>query len=157
MEFIANYQHMLDVMANKKPSRLPIYEHKIDPLVMETILNRKFAYLINGDDADLDEFFAHYCDFYQKMTYDMVSFEVTLTRSLPGHGAIYGGMIGPIQTRDDFNKYPWNDLPGMYWKTAQRKFNALSKNLSEGMKALGGIGNGVFEISQDLVGFEKLA
>ena len=26
-----------------------------------------------------------------------------------------------------------------------------------GMKALGGIGNGVFEISEDLVGFENLA
>ena len=157
MSFIPNYQHMLDVFANKQPTRLPLYEHKISPLIMEEILGITFAELEQGNAQDLDEFFKKYCDFYQTMTYDTVSFEVTLTRTLPGHGAIYGGMNGPIQTRADFEQYPWDELENLYWQVADRKFKALRKNMPNGMKAIGGVGNGTFEISQDLVGFEKLA
>lgn len=157
MSFQPNYRHMLTVMENKRPERLPLYEHKISPLVMEEILGESFADLEEGDKSDLGEFFSQYCRFYQEMTYDTVSFEVTLTRSLPGHGAIYGGMEGPIQTRADFEKYPWDEIPDLYWSGAAPKFAGLVNALPPGMKAFGGIGNGVFEISEDLMGFEKLA
>lgn len=157
MTFQPDYHHMLDVMANKRPSRLPFYEHKVDPLIMEQVLGEKFADLINGDEADLTAFFEHYGRFYQQMTYDTISYEITLTRSLPGHGAIYGGMVGPIQTRDDFEKYPWDEIPALYWANAAPKFEALGRTMPPGMKALGGIGNGVFELSEDLVGFQQLA
>jgi len=157
MNFQPDYRHMLTVMENQRPERFPLYEHKISPLVMEEILGESFADLEQGDYADLDVFFRQYCRFYQEMTYDTVSFEVTLTRSLPGHGAIYGGMEGPIQTRADFEKYPWDEIADLYWAGAAPKFAALAKSLPPGMKAFGGIGNGVFEISEDLVGFEKLA
>ncbi len=36
-------------------------------------------------------------------------------------------------------------------------FDALAECMPNGMKAIGGVGNGVFEISEDLVGFEYLA
>ncbi|MCP4141787.1 MAG: hypothetical protein GY755_16190 [Chloroflexi bacterium] len=157
MDFQPDYNHILAVMENKRPKRLPLYEHKISPLVMEEIQGESFAELEQGDDSDLDEFFRQYSRFYKEMTYDTVSFEVTLTRSLPGHGAIYGGMEGPIQNREDFEKYPWDELEERYYAVADRKFAALCKSLPEGMKAFGGIGNGVFEISEDLVGFEKMA
>ncbi len=91
------------------------------------------------------------------MTYDTVSYEVTVSRLLPDHGAIYGGRPGPIQTRADFERYPWDEIPQRYWEVAGRKFEALSKTLPTGMKALGGIGNGVLELSEDLVGFQYLA
>jgi uroporphyrinogen decarboxylase len=91
------------------------------------------------------------------MTYDTVSFEVCLIDILPDSGAIMGGKPGPIQNRDDFEKFPWDDLPGRYWKNAKPLFDALAQCLPEGMKAVGGVGNGVFEISEDLVGFEYLA
>ncbi len=157
MSFQPDYRQMLTVMENHKPTRLPIYEHKIDPKIMEEILGESFAELEQGNVSDLREFFRQYCRFYQTQTYDTVSYEVTLTRSLPGHGAIYGGITGPIQTRDDFEKYPWNALEERYFEVASRKFFALGQALPPGMKAFGGIGNGVFEISEDLVGFEKLA
>ena len=157
MSFQPDYRHMLTVMENRRPARLPLYEHKVDPKIMEEILGVSFVSLEGGDDSDLGEFFRQYCHFYRKMTYDTVSYEVTLTRSLPGHGAIYGGMSGPIQTRDDFDKYPWDELEERYFKAASRKFSALGQALPGGMKAFGGIGNGVFEMSEDLVGFEKLA
>ena len=157
MGFQPDYQHMLDVLANKRPERLPIYEHIISPLIMEKILNMRFADLQHGPEADLREFFNHYCRFFKEMSYDTISFEVCITEILPEHGAIMGGRPGPIQNREDFNKYPWDELSQRFWDVAAPQFAMLGECLPDGMKALGGVGNGVFEISEDLVGFEHLA
>ena len=157
MVFQADYQHMIDVMENKRPARLPLYEHIISPQIMEEILGVQFADLIEGNQSDIEEFFSYYCRFFQEMTYDTVSFEEGLAPLLPGHGAIMGGMPGPIQNRDDFEKYPWDEIPERYWARADKRFQALSEALPPGMKALGGVGFGVFEISEDLVGFQQLA
>ena len=32
------HRHMLDVLANRRPARLPVYEHIISPIIMEQIL-----------------------------------------------------------------------------------------------------------------------
>jgi uroporphyrinogen decarboxylase len=157
MTFQNDYHFMLDVLDNRKPARLPVYEHIISPLIMEKILGVRFADLIEGDAADLDQFFELYSRFFKEMTYDTVSFEVTITDLLPGHGAILGGQLGPIQCREDFKKYPWDELAHLYWEVADEQFRALSRSMPGGMKALGGVGNGVFEISEDLVGFQYLA
>jgi uroporphyrinogen decarboxylase len=157
MSFQPDYRHMLAVMSNQRPARLPVYEHKIDVSIMERILGEPFADLEKGDDSDLAAFFAQYCRFYREMTYDTVSYEVTISRLLPDHGAIYGGRPGPIQTRADFERYPWDEIPDRYWEVAGRKFEALGAAMPPGMKALGGVGNGVLELSEDLVGFEHLA
>jgi len=135
---------------------LPIYEHIINPPIMEKVLDQKFANLISGDKSDLKEFFSNYCRFFREMTYDTVSYEVCITEILPENGALLGGKPGPIQNRDDFVKYPWDELPKIFWEFAKPKFDALAEKIPEGMKAVGGVGNGVFEISEDLVGFEYL-
>ena len=110
MAFQNDYRHILDVLANKKPARLPIYEHIISPAIMEQILDVGFAELIDGNLVDQKAFFQHYNRFFQEMTYDTVSYEVTIVDRLPGHGAICGGRPGPIQNRDDFLKYPWEEI-----------------------------------------------
>jgi uroporphyrinogen decarboxylase len=156
MTFQPDYHFMLDVLKNRRPARLPVYEHIISPVIMEQVLGVTFAHLEQGDGRDLEEFFRHYCRFWPLMTYDTVSYEVCITEALPGHGAIMGGK-GPIQNRADFERYPWDELSDRYWALADRKFAALGCNLPPGMKALGGVGNGVLEISEDLVGFESLA
>ena len=157
MAFQNDYRYMLDVLNNRRPARLPMYEHIISPKIMEKVWGVQFAELIEGSPSDRDEFYRQYCRFFQEMTYDTVSFEVTITECLPGHGAILGGKPGPIQNRADFEKYPWDKLAELYWAKADRYFCALVKCLPEGIKALGGVGNGVFEISEDLVGFQYLA
>jgi uroporphyrinogen decarboxylase len=90
------------------------------------------------------------------MTYDGFDFEAAICDILPGHGAIMGGKPGPIQTRDDFEKYPWKEIPMIFKKHYTPHFEAIRKTLPPGMKAFGGCGYGIFEASQDLVGFEYL-
>jgi len=157
LNFEPDYRHIVSAANNKKPSRLPIYEHIISPLIMEKILDKCFAELINSNHTDLKEFFVNYCRFFKEMTYDTVSFEVCIIEFLPGHGAIMGGRPGPIQNRADFENYPWDELAEMYWQTAAKRFDMLCECLPAGMKALGGVGNGPMEISEDLVGFEYLS
>ena len=68
MSFIPDYHYMLDVLANRRPARLPIYEHMVNPKIIEAVLGVRFADLIQGGPADQDEFFGHYCRFFREMT-----------------------------------------------------------------------------------------
>ena len=156
IEFQPDYRHFSAVLRNQRPARLPLYEHIIDPKIMEQVLDLRFAELLGGSPAEAGEFFRHYCRFFSEMTYDVVSFEVCVTDILPEHGALMGGRPGPIQNRADFAAYPWAELPARFWSHSRPRFDALAAAMPEGMKAVGGIGNGVFEISEDLVGLEYL-
>lgn len=156
MDFQPDYRHLVDVARNRRPARLPVYEHIVNPGIMERVLDHRFAGLLDGDAADRHEFFRQYNRFFQTLGYDTVSFETCITEILPGGGAIMGGRPGPIQTRRDFDQYPWDELPARFWERAAPRFAALAATLPEGMKAVGGVGNGVFEVSEDLVGFEPL-
>jgi len=155
-EFRPDFTHFSELMQNRRPARLPIYEHNISTGVMEKILDCRFAELIRGSEADITEYFKHYSGFFKEMSYDVVSYEVCITEVLPGHGALSGGKAGPIQNRKDFEAYPWDEIPSLYWQRAQKRFDALAATLPGGMKAVGGIGNGPFELSEDLVGLEYL-
>jgi uroporphyrinogen decarboxylase len=154
--FEPDYLHLVEAAWNRKPARLPLYEHIICSEIMEKILGVSFAKLDQGDAADQREFFRHYCRFFQEMTYDTVSYEVCVNDLLPGGGALLGEREGVIRTREDYESYPWDDFPRIYWEYATPRFAALGAALPAGMKAVGGIGNGIFEISEDLVGFEQL-
>jgi uroporphyrinogen decarboxylase len=91
------------------------------------------------------------------MTYDAFDYEAAICDICMGHGAIFGGMPGPIQTRDDFEKYPFNEIPEIFWKTYTPHLEAIRKAMPAGMKAYGGCGYGIFESAEDLVGYEYLA
>jgi len=156
MEFEPDYGHFEDVMHNRRPVRLPIYEHIVGAEAIEAVLGQPLGELRNGDRADLGEYFRWYTEFFRRMTYDVVSFEVCITPILPGGGAIMGGKVGAIQTGADLDAYPWDELPSRYWAAAAPQFDALKAGMPAGMKAVGGVGNGVFEIAEDLVGLEYL-
>ncbi len=59
------------------------------------------------------------------MTYDAFDFEAAICDIFPGHGAIIGGMLGPIQTRDDFNKYPFDEIPTIFWNAYKPHLDAI--------------------------------
>lgn len=154
--FEPDYRHFVDVLLNRRPARLPVYEHIVGIPVMEAVLDVRFADLSGGNTADREEFYRSYCRFFREMTYDTVSYEICITEFLPDHGALSGGRPGPIQSRADYERYPWDDIPRMFWEHANPHFQALARALPDGMRAVGGIGNGVFEIAEDLVGLEYL-
>jgi uroporphyrinogen decarboxylase len=157
-EFEPNYNYFVEAVLNKRSARMPLYEHIISPKAMETIQGKLFAEQMDSQDtAERNQAFDQYCRFWRQMTYDTVSWEMCLTSILPEGGAIAGGKAGPIQNRSDFEAYPWDELPQRYWTAAEPRLKSLRLAMPAGMKAVGGVGNGIFEISEDLVGFEYLS
>ncbi len=154
--FQPDYRNLELAARNQKPPRLPFYEHYINLESMEGLTGQPLVPLLGGTAADRLELFARIGRFFRDLGYDTVSHEVGVTEILPGGGALGRHQPGVIQTRADFERYPWDDLPRLFWELAAPQFDALEKTMIPGMKAVGGIGNGVFEISQDLVGYQRL-
>lgn len=152
--FEPDYRNLLQVLQNERPGRLPLYEHHIDLPFICKALGRD----LSPQGTRKEDYVAHYREvigFWRDMTYDGFDYEAAICDIFPGHGAILGGN-GPIQTRADFEKYPFDELPDIFWSTYQPRLEAIREALPPGMKAFGGCGYGIFESSQDLVGFESL-
>lgn len=155
-EFQPDFRHIEKVLHNQRPDRLPLYEHHIDTPFIEKIVAKKIG--IEGNKPkDYEEYYRQIIGFWKDMTYDAFDYEAAICDIFPGHGAIMGGMLGPIQTRDDFNKYPFDEIPKIFWETYTPHLEAIRNVMPSGMKAFGGCGYGIFESSQDLVGYESLA
>lgn len=154
--FTPDYKNIENAALNKKSDRLPIYEHLIAPSFMERVTGEKFAHLMEGSYEDKLKFFKSYNAFWKDMGYDTVSFECCIGGIMPGAGALGGHKKGIIQTREDFEKYPWDSLCDRYFTEYSPYFKALAETMPQGMRAIGGVGNGVFECVQDLVGLEDL-
>jgi len=156
-QFTPDYTNIVKAARNIEAPRLPLYEHIICPEAMEYVLNRKFAELVKGDDKDLREYYRNYCEFFKTMGYDTVSFEMCIGAAMPGSGCLGSPQKDPVITdRDDFEKYPWDEVPGLYFDRFSRHFEALRDVMPEGMKAIGGAGNGIFECAQDVTGYMNL-
>jgi hypothetical protein len=96
MSFEPDYQNIADAASNRKPGRLPIYEHAIDESIMATVLGADMS-VQSECNADLCDHYTRVCRFWKSMSYDTVSFEGQICPVLPDHGAILGGRPGPIQ------------------------------------------------------------
>ncbi|MGI6744507.1 MAG: uroporphyrinogen decarboxylase family protein [Eubacteriales bacterium] len=154
--FQPDYRYLESAARNVEAARIPLYEHLINFDVIEKIMNKEFAPLIWGNYEEKKEFFRNYCAFFMKLGYDTVSFELCIGGVLPGGGALGGHKKGVIQTREDFEKYPFDEIPELYEKAFHDIFRALHEVMPEGMKAVGGVGNGIFECVQDLTGYMDL-
>lgn len=154
--FSPDYTHILQVLYNRRPERLPLYEHHIDAPFISKVLGENIS-PIGLNQKELEDYYRKVIGFWKNMTYDAFDFEAAICDILPGHGAIMGGrMKGPIQNREDYENYPWDEVPRIFWDTYTPHFEAIRKTLPPGMKAFGGCGYGIFEASQDLVGYEYL-
>ncbi len=156
MSFIPNYKNLENAARNLPSDRIPLYEHLIVVPFMENMTGEKFGQLENGSYEDKLKFFQRFNAFWRDKGYDTVSYERCVGEILPGGGALGGHIKGVIQTREDFEKYPWDQLCDFYFEKCSESFRALRETMPDGMKAVGGVGNGVFEIVQDLVGLEDL-
>ena len=153
MSFRPDYHNLVDAARNRKPARVPLYDHVVSPVVIEALTGRPFAHLL---ERDPEKYFAEFCDFFLKSGYDAVPYEFCITDILPLGGALAHPRPGAVQDREAFLAYPWAEVPELYKRAAAPRLDALRKVMPEGMKAYGGVGNGVFEIAQDLCGYESL-
>lgn len=153
--FEPDYRHLVDAAWNRPARRLPLYEHLINTGTMEKVLGEPFP---KGElsDADVLHSMRMHCEFYRKMGYDTVSFECGAGGIMPGSGALGGHKPGAVHTMQDMNAYPWDEIPDLFFLRYDRWFNAFRDALPAGMKGVGGVGNGVFECVQDIVGYEQL-
>ncbi|MBC5648012.1 uroporphyrinogen decarboxylase family protein [Christensenella tenuis] len=154
MNFQPDYHNIVDAATNKKPKRIPLYDHIVADEVMQAVLKTDFSPLVKN--GRKEEYFKQYTRFFLEMGYDTVSFEQCITKMLPGGGALYHHADPAIKTFDDFSSYPWDTLADRYFQLFSDDFEALGRALPDGMKAIGGPGNGLFEIVQDLCGYEGL-
>lgn len=154
--FTPDYRYLEQSARNIEAARLPLYEHNICVEMMEAVLGVSFGGLAAGDYRDKVAFFRHYCEFCRRMGYDAVTFEQCIGPAMPGSGALGGHIQGVIRSREDFDRYPWNELCDRYFTLYSDNFRALGEAMPAGMKAVGGVGNGVFECVQDLVGYMDL-
>ena len=156
MEFRPDYTNIVNAARNIKPFRIPFYEHQISEKVISAIMDEDLHPASEYSDNELDEYFKIYCSFFMEMGYDTVSFERILSAVMPGNGALYGHKDGCIKTYQDFERYPWDEIPDMFFNQNSRYFEALKRNMPVGMKAIGGVGNGIFECVQDITGYMNL-
>ena len=92
MNFVPDYRQMITAARNRKPARLPIYEHQIDPSIMAQVMDTDMSCPDpSGSEADFRDYYSKLCRFWREMTYDTVSFEAQICPLLPDHGAIMGG------------------------------------------------------------------
>jgi uroporphyrinogen decarboxylase len=155
-EFQPDYANIVDAALNRKPKRLPLYEHNISAKKMEEIRGRKFVDLYDGNDADKAEYFREYSRFFLEMGYDTVTFEACVCEVVQGGACLSGRIPGIIRDRKDFDSFDFGSVAERYWLRFERDFRALRESIPAGMRAIGGVGNGIFETVQDFVGYTEL-
>ena len=116
MKFLPDYRQVETVLHNLRSERLPLYEHHIDKLFIEKFKGRTID-LQGNKPSDYEDYHRQIIGFWANMTYNAFDFEAAICDILPVQGAIFGGMLGPIQTRDDFNEYPFNEIPEIFRET----------------------------------------
>lgn len=157
MKFEPDYQHIVDAAYNRAPKRLPLYEHHISSKTMEDVLGKEINDLMYGNLSDKEEFFSRVCEFHQILGFDALSFECCIGSSMPNSGLLGGHGESVLQTYDDFKRYPWDEIPDRFFAMFSDYYEALRNVLPAGMKAVGGVGNGVFEAVQEVTGFMHLS
>ena len=156
-EFQPDYRNLEAAARNWRADRLPLYEHNVSFKKIGEIMGKDLESLYQGDERDVEEFFSVYSEFFRMYGYDAVTFEACIGQIFPGGGALGDSRVDPvIKTREDFEKYPWEELEERYFQKNSRYFRALRRQMPEGMKAVGGVGNGIFECVQELTGFQGL-
>jgi uroporphyrinogen decarboxylase len=151
-DFQPDYRNIEDAARNRKAKRVPLYEHGFHPNVMEKILGKPFwQMLFEGDHADRVEGYRRFCAFGAQCGYDVIPVEFGATYLVQGGLALCGRAPALIRNMADIENYPWGEMLGRYIAAFEPHFKALAEALPPGMKAIGGVGNGIFETTQDFV------
>ncbi|MEI8205448.1 MAG: uroporphyrinogen decarboxylase family protein [Kiritimatiellales bacterium] len=129
----------------------------MDIAVVEKIAGNAIAPLLRGVYADKVEAYRRIAKVASHLGYDCIPFERCVVRIIQDGNALRGRVPAIIATMEDVENYPWDAKLPEYVQRFEEDFAALREALPEGMKAVGGIGNGMFETIQDFVPFQELA
>jgi uroporphyrinogen decarboxylase len=155
--FTPDYNHILDAARNRKPRRVPLYEHGLHPAVMEPLLGKPFwEMMFNGNYADTVEAYRRFFEFGAMHGYDVIPVELGATGVVQGGHGLCGHCPPLVTSRTEIERFPWNELKGKYLALFETQFKAMAEARPPGMKAIGGIGNGIFEVAQDFVTLMQL-
>lgn len=158
--FEPDYRCLVDAALRKRPRRLPLYEHNVYANVLEALdpdSPGPMAPLLAGDEGDRERFFSWYARRLSAHGYDVVPFEGCVTELVQAGEALCG-RAGPLfRDRKDIEEYDWEGFPDRYFERFGPSFLALARSLPAGMKAVAGVGNGLFETVQDFVPLTELA
>ena len=156
-KFEPNAQNLIDAALNRKAARLPLYEHGFDVSVVEKIIGEPVVPLLAGTYAERVEAYRRICRCGAQLGYDCIPFERCITAMIQNGAGLMGHASAIIETLADVEEYPWDKKLAEYIQRFEVDFAALREALPEGMKAVGGIGNGLLETIQDFVPFQQLA
>ena len=155
--FEPDYNNIIKVARNHWVDRIPLYEHIIGAKVIYEITGKKpYDMCFSKDAAESREGFRQYWDFWKRMGYDTASLEFGVCGVLVGGGALGNHKEGCIKNREDFERYPWDEIPQRFFDQYAPYIRNFEKTCPAGMKAVGGVGNGIFESVQDIVGYIDL-
>ncbi len=175
-----NYDRLLRVLWNEEPDRVPFYEHLVDNEIIESITKEPVTKLEIYDPGTARLIlegsnlkgrmrrFAHaLVKFYRGTGYDYVPFEVPLALSrtnfrlgkdsaqLSRGTRIWADeQKGMIETREDFEKYPWPDPEEAVDFSI---IDELCKILPKDMGLVSGCAGGVFEHVTWLMGLRPFS
>ena len=94
--FEPDYRNVVNVARNIEVPRVPLYEHNVSWEKIGEIIGKDLDSLYKGSDADLDEFFHYYCNFFKDNGYDVVTFECCIGAIMPGSGALGDSRVDPV-------------------------------------------------------------
>jgi uroporphyrinogen decarboxylase len=152
-----DYTQIASACRNRGGPPFPLYEHNVSIEVVEALLGRPLADLAAGDETDKVEFFRTYAGCLASLGYDTVPFEGCVTELIQGGEALCGRAGALVKTKADIEAFDWDGTVERYIERFGPSFRALARALPPGMKAHGGVGNGVFETVQDFVPLTDIA
>lgn len=156
-EFQPDYRNMVRAARNEWVPRVPLYEHNVgDKVIFETTGTRPSGAMFSKDMGESRQGFREFWDFWRQMGYDTASMEFGLCAVLIGGGALGDHKEGCIKNRADFERYPWDEIPVRFFDAYAPYIRNFAEVCPPGMKGIGGVGNGLFEAVQDLVGYIDL-
>jgi uroporphyrinogen decarboxylase len=156
MTFEPDYRHIVDAARNVPAARLPLYEHLIDLRHMERITGEDIESLRAGTLEDRREHHRRCARFCLSMGYDAIPFERVIASVIQDGICLSGRAPGIVATREDLARLDIQALADRYFSLWDEDFCLLAETMPRGMKAIGGVGNGVFEAAEDLVGYVQL-
>lgn len=156
-KFEPDCRNIVNAANNREAERLPLYEHGFDSGVVEKIIGEPVTPLLGGSYADRVEAYRRISRCGIQLGYDCIPFERNICRMIQDGRGLRGQASAIIHTMADVENYPWEAKLQEYIKRFDQDYAALREALPDGMKAVGGVGNGLFETIQDFVPFQELA